>query len=551
MKQYLFLLMVATGVVSCQSDPFAEERPTGGRYPEQIISISPHAENEEELSTRGTPVANEQQMTDLGVFCAYTGLQDWTAAATPGKMFNNHLLHNPVNGRWEYSGSPVSWSATTSNDRYSFFAYAPYATAQNGIVVQGNASTAGIPSIVYTVPTDVTAQPDLMQAVPSYNLRPSNSMVALHMKHALTCIGFSAVGGGERVVSVTISGVVNQGKLTLDGSGIWTNLGASTFSLSAGINTNIVLSATPQNILTGNGYLMMIPQRLTNATLTIVLDNSVTKTFPLNTQLDWVAGKKIQYIVATNLTVKGTADRITVKDGKLSITNDPNDKGLFFKCGGVVGVAGIPSLFSIPFNPTVGISIGRFGMDSNTPPAVPGITKNDVNMAVSNVSQNNYHNLVNVHLGKGDPCRLIGMTADEIRAFGNDAALYAREAALKNSGVGGWRLPTNIEANAFAGITGIHTTSDHWWNLGISIYGNPKVAGGEFPVRNTSGVSTFLPASGIIDAYSETYSSYNTDGRYWQGDVEDFGYHLEFNPSGFYVNGKSVYTHGMSIRCVR
>lgn len=552
MKHYFLIFMVVAGLWSCEHDQFTEEESMGDHYPKHIISILPHAEDGVDLSSRGTPIAGEQQMTDVSVFCAYTGSSDWTNAAAPGKMFDTRLVRNSVSGKWEYSGAPISWSATTNNDRYSFFAYAPYATAQNGIVVRGNSSTTGIPSITYTTPSDVTSQPDLMVAVPRYNLRPSTSIVSFQMKHALTCVGFSVIGKGEKVVSATISGVINQGTLALDANGIWTNLGTASFSLNAGINPNIVLSSTPQNILNGNGYLMMIPQRLTNATLKIVLDNNVTKTFALNTQPDWKAGQKVQYTILVNSLAGGFGDRITVKDGVLSITNNPNEPSLYFKCGSVVGISSSVNIANLAFNPTVGIPIAIFGNNTNVPPAVPGLLPSDFDSGQANLSQNYYHNLANVRIGKGDPCRLIGMTAAEIKTFANDDALYAREAALKNSGVGGWRLPTNIEADAFSGGSGLVTTVAHWWSADTSIYGNPKVVGGEFPARNTSGISKFLPALGILDAFSGKLGEYNMSGRYWQGDIKNGnGYHLVFTPSSIFSSATSVYTHGMSVRCVR
>lgn len=555
MKHYFFIFMVIAGLSSCERDQLTEEESTGGLYPKDIISISPYAEDEIGAS-RGTPITNESQMTDIGVFCAYTGSSDWTTAATPAKMFNTRLVRNSSNSKWEYSEPPVSWSPVNGNDRYSFFAYAPYATTQNGIVVQGNSSTAGIPSISYTTPTDVAFQPDLMTAVSRYNLRPSTSMVSLQMNHALTCVGFSATGNGEKVVSVTISGVVNQGSLVMDGKGVWTNLGTTTFSVNAGINTSIVLSSTPQNILTGNGYLMMIPQHLTNATLKIVLSSNVTKTVSLNTQSDWVAGQKVHYLVVTSPIAGGFSDRITIKDGKLAITTDPNDMGLFFKGGSVVGISSSVDIANLAFNPTVGITINTFGYNTNVPPAVPGLLNSDFGTGQANLSQDYYHTLANVHIGKGDPCRLIGMTAAEIKGFTNDAALYAREAALKTSGVGGWRLPTLVEGNAFAGSTGLVNTTKHWWSTNNSIYGNPPVAGGEFPARNTSGVFKFLPASGHIDAYGGVIVDHQI-GWYWYGDINinALNYNscglLDFDIDVVYSGASAIYTHAMNVRCVR
>lgn len=303
MKRYYFIFMLIAALWSCESDTLVEDESTGGRYSKDIISISPRAEDDEELSSRGTPITNVSQMTDIGLFCSYTSSSDWTASAAPGKMFNTKLVRNSSSGKWEYSGPPVSWGAVNGNDRYSFFAYAPYASAQNGIVVQGSSATAGVPSIIYTTPTDVTMQPDLMLATPRYNLRPSTSMVALQMKHALTCVGFQIQGNGEQVKSVSISGISTSGTVKLIGDNVaWTNLNsATTVDYSALINFDTgktYYTATPTmstNLIAGNGYLMMIPQALTtNTKLKLTFSDNTTRVISLNNQT-WTAGKKITY----------------------------------------------------------------------------------------------------------------------------------------------------------------------------------------------------------------------------------------------------------------
>lgn len=304
MKRYYFIFMLVAGLVSCQRDLISEEESTGSNYPKHIIGISANTDNEQDLSSRGTPITSVQQMTDIGVFCAYTGSSNWTNSATLGKMFNTRLVRNQNNGNWEYSGPPVSWAPVTGNDRYSFFAYAPYATAQNGIVVQGNSSTAGVPSITYTIPANVVTQPDLMLAVPRYNLRPSTSMVALQMKHALTCVGFQIKGNGEQIKSISISGISSSGSVNLSGDNVvWSNLSVPGISInySALINFDAgqtYFTAQPTmstNLIAGNGYLMMIPQTLSGtAKLKLTFANNSTREISLNSQI-WGVGKKIIY----------------------------------------------------------------------------------------------------------------------------------------------------------------------------------------------------------------------------------------------------------------
>jgi len=83
-----------------------------------------------------------------------------------------------------------------------------------------------------------------------------------------------------------------------------------------------------------------------------------------------------------------------------------------------------------------------------------------------------YHNLTNVRAGKGDPCRLIGMTLTEIANFPDNNAMLARETALANEGIGGWRLPTDAENIAFApaGSTTTVVMIQNWnYSLGVTV----------------------------------------------------------------------------------
>lgn len=318
MKRYLFLLLLGA-LASCERDNLSEDG-SGAYGPGRMIEIAPVAEQtEDRVVSRGTPITDASQMTDIGVYCSYTGATDWNASSVLGKMFNTRLVRNTTSGRWEYSGGGVNWGANNGNDRYSFFAYAPYATSQNGITVQGSAATAGIPSLSYTVPTNAVSQPDLMFAVPRYNLRPSTSMVSLQMKHALTCVGFQVQGNGEKVKSLALSGIYSSGQASINGSTIaWTPTGTRA-SFSPLLNYDADKSyytATPTmstNLLPGNGYLMMIPQTLdASALLTITFADNTTRSLCISGE--WIAGKKVTYNII--ITEQGI---ITLTPGTLLI----------------------------------------------------------------------------------------------------------------------------------------------------------------------------------------------------------------------------------------
>ena len=313
MKHFIVLIIVYVTsylLIGCK-DFKGEESPVIPCDVSQPISFIAQVD----LSTRGTPVTDVANLTDMGVYCAVTSNSDWNANAVSNLMFNEQLSNN--SGTWTYADSPIYWDASELTDRYSFFAYTPYASIDNGITVKGDETTQGKPTLSYTVPSNVVKQPDLMVAVPRYNLRPVGNTVSLQMKHALTAVGFKMAGYNEKVVQISITGVSVSGDLVIDGSNIqWSNLGSPTNTdYSALINFDqgqSYFTATPQmtDLITGNGYLMMIPQVLgADAKLKITFDDNTTRVISLNAY-SWVPGARIMYQITNTGIISTTSPPI-------------------------------------------------------------------------------------------------------------------------------------------------------------------------------------------------------------------------------------------------
>lgn len=305
MKRLLLLMTAAFAVWSCTKDPIEKNSGRVSYDPSVVMCFTTTV-------TRGTPVTDESQMSDLGVFCSYTAGANWTDSDVPDRMFDTKLKRNPATGAWEYDGTVRKWKEGNEkgSDRFSFFAYAPYASAANGISVTSDATDGGIPTLSYTVPADVTKQPDLMVAVPKYNLRPIANAVPLMMKHALTCVGFQIVGDGEQVTGISIEGVSMSGSLTMDGGNIvWDDLddpAANSSDFSASIKCDdgqdyyTVTSTISTDLIAGNGYLMMIPQELgPDAKVIVTYSDDTTTEISLN-KFKWESGKRVTYNI--NLT---------------------------------------------------------------------------------------------------------------------------------------------------------------------------------------------------------------------------------------------------------
>jgi hypothetical protein len=185
------------------------------------------------VSTYGAPINSASELTDFGFFCSYTGTDSWDPLSdVPNKMFDVEMIRN-ASGFWDYADTPVVWDNTSAADCYTFFAYAPFGTAENGLSVVSQATDPGIPELKYTVPVTVQDQPDLMIAEIRENIHPTGHPVALKMRHALTAIGFELAGDGETVEGISISGVSVSGRLPMYNGAFlgtlwWKNLGPLT-----------------------------------------------------------------------------------------------------------------------------------------------------------------------------------------------------------------------------------------------------------------------------------------------------------------------------------
>ncbi len=294
MKRIIILAAAVLAITGCSND--LPPGPGNGD-PSDIVTFST------KRATRGTPVVDVSQLDDIGTFGYYTGQSKWTTVSPPNRMFNRRLYCD--GGEWKYDGDPVEWDGNIVSDMFTFYAYAPYATADNGIVVNGDATTTGIPTLTYTVPTDVTKQPDLMVAVPRVDIvKPASGYVSLNMQHALTTIGFQVAGNGERITGISVAGVSMTGTLKLDGGNIeWSDLDtppeAADFSASINFDDGQnYFTATPSmstNLMKGDGYLMMIPQTLDDeAALVVSYEDGSSIEINIDPH-EWLPGRKIIY----------------------------------------------------------------------------------------------------------------------------------------------------------------------------------------------------------------------------------------------------------------
>ncbi len=249
--------------------------------------------------TKGELVENPEDMGSIGLYCAKTGVGYWSSTTEFSKL-NNRRFYITGDGDWVIDGESESWDYESFSDRYTFFAYSPYYSDTQGVTPR---IEDGELVIDYVVPTSSLDQPDLMFAEPLKDVSPQiTGSVPLLFYHALSSVSFEVISSLDlRIIAIDIADVVNEGSLTWDyesNAPLW-SLGTSTdeeFEVDVDHYTIDYENAVQVN--TDKGYLMMIPQLLTDgAEVILTLENYEQKSLVIPAGSEWTAGSQYNYII--------------------------------------------------------------------------------------------------------------------------------------------------------------------------------------------------------------------------------------------------------------
>lgn len=186
MKKNLFgWLAMATMLVGtgCSSDEVVNDY-----SPENAIQFGTYVGRD--ADSRGSIFTTNNLQNDVdgsqkigfGVFAYYTGQVAWnqyTISDRPNFMNNTRVTYN--SSVWEYS--PLKYWPNNSNDKISFFAYAPYSA---------NRTLNGGSTINISVPEDVSSHVDYVVAEGKTDMTKQglNDKVVFNFKHILSRVGF-------------------------------------------------------------------------------------------------------------------------------------------------------------------------------------------------------------------------------------------------------------------------------------------------------------------------------------------------------------------------
>ncbi len=214
---------------------------------------------------RGTPITGTGDLNSFGVYAFYYK----TADASPMTFFSNEAAVK-TGGTWTTT-TPYYWP-TVQGSTLTFRAMA--GMDAQGVTAAPSASAPGELEIAYTVPSQASAQSDLMLATTG-RLNTPGQPVQLQFKHLCAAVKF--VFGNEMqpgtLKSISLSGIKDRGRFTTE----WNEItGDATFTINVDKATSESVTAG-EAITTDNNTLMMLPQQLgDNATLTVVFEDNFT-----------------------------------------------------------------------------------------------------------------------------------------------------------------------------------------------------------------------------------------------------------------------------------
>ena len=203
--------------------------------------------------------------------------------------------------------NPIPWRNVKTTDQMDVYAYAPYSFI-HPVPAAATINTAGTsPVISYTVPSDVTAQKDLIVAN-SMVVKASDEYdktIDLDFTHALAAIRFR-MGFECYVKSISIQNV--YGSATYNYSS-WTPTGSQDASYTVNVSDGSMHFDENEMVTDGENTLMLIPQTTSNDNAKVVLTYKETAEGAEKTLVasimgnEWVAGKRITYIINKDETV--------------------------------------------------------------------------------------------------------------------------------------------------------------------------------------------------------------------------------------------------------
>lgn len=485
-KNHIYVVWWLIGILllsACRDDELlpAIGGSTGNGIVRFKATLSSDAENKE---TRGVPVSGTvyPDGASFGVL-GYTLPQGvWDSSLRPDFMYNRKVTRQ--GDRFSYEGTEY-WPGTSVR----FFAYHPYASADNGITLSA-ADVSGSPSISFVVKEAVTEQVDLLLAAPDAALAPPD--VVFPFRHALTRVAFrvrkQGIAAEVKVFSVVMKNVIGAGTVLLapatGGHFAW--LPSERFEdvkeyqldipTTDGTDRGLlpfdeqeITETEYRDVCSANGTLFLIPQQITTGRSLLIVRYTVNGQEKVKELLlpatapgsadEWVSGKFLRY----QLTL---SDIDAVEEVTVSV-DDANANCILLDPTPQTNLSADFVEYSIPI-----VQANHFYTDPAFAPwneGIAGISETD---------------LWGVNVIWMDKANLISITKNN-----GSGANDTPDGRFKV------RIPVGNEGNALVGIykdtngNGVKDTNEEWfwsWHLWVTNYNPNRLLSADAPTVNSA-----------------------------------------------------------------
>ena len=251
------------------------------------------------MNDANTRYASDDLPATMGIFAYLTEGGGFNASAsTPNFMYNQLVTRNGT--AWSYT--PVKYWPTNTNDKVSFFAYAPHNAS--GLTPCANTQK-GYPYLTYTVAQAEKDQTDLLATAPFADKNAGD--VNFTLRHALTKVTLKVKSGDKYVKEITSLSInaATSGELHFkDGGFEWKNV-TGNYGYPPATTTDLKFAATDREREIATFFLL--PTATVTATYSIAYTvktttgtDVLTRTFsalPLSSAPLWTAGAHIVYTI--------------------------------------------------------------------------------------------------------------------------------------------------------------------------------------------------------------------------------------------------------------
>lgn len=270
-----------------------EHTEKGQNYSKEI-----HFEPSVSSETRATYFSSDN-LSSVGILAYYTGSSDFVWANKSPNFMKDQLVRRVSLSSWIYS--PTRYWPASSNDKLTFFSYAPHSSTlaqTDGSIITDTTTTQ--PSLIVTIPSRQKKQADVLVSYPLFNKTLTdvdNGLLPLSFTHVLSSIDFHAQCTAGTLVINSVktyytSNVKRRGNVSLS-TGTWlsgtlqgsysTIDGATDARKDTIVSSNISVGTSSTALTNSSSHLLLIPQSLSIGDIKVEIGYTLNGTASVKT----------------------------------------------------------------------------------------------------------------------------------------------------------------------------------------------------------------------------------------------------------------------------